>query len=400
MRIGMLADVYKPYISGITNYISLNKSILEKRGHEVFVFTFTEAEYVDEEKNIIRSPGLPLLDTGYKVSLHYTPQARKLLYTMDVAHVHHPFLSGSLARLYCPPRNIPIIFTNHTRYDLYSLAYLPPMADTVGLAAVKAYLPAFCRACDLVISPSYGMREVLVNFGVDVPIKVVPNGVDLMRFQTPIEPASRQEMGYSDEDVILVYVGRLGPEKNMPFLLRAFSGTYQAYNNARLMLIGDGPERQVLEDLVQQYGVADAVKLMGAVQYDQIPRYLAMADGFTTASVTEVLPLTVIEAMAAGLPVLGISSPGITDMVKEGITGLLVAHEDLASYTAKMVRMIREKELRLDMGANASISALDYAIERTSNLMEEHYRQVIARSRTKNKSLSYRITRMWDRLIR
>ena len=101
MRIGMMADVYLPHISGITNYISLNKKFLEKKGHEVFVFTFSDMDYTDHETNIIRSPGLPLLDTGYYISLSYTPQAKKLLNTMQVVHVHHPFLSGSLALRYC-----------------------------------------------------------------------------------------------------------------------------------------------------------------------------------------------------------------------------------------------------------------------------------------------------------
>jgi glycosyltransferase involved in cell wall biosynthesis len=162
MRIGMMADVYQPHISGITNYISLNKVFLEKRGHEVYVFTSSDMDYTDIEPNIIRSPGLPLLDTGYSISLSYTSRAKKLLSTMEVVHVHHPFLSGSLALRYCRPRGIPIIFTNHTRYDLYSQAYLPPVADIIGAAAVQAYLPAFCRACDMVISPSAGMRDVLV----------------------------------------------------------------------------------------------------------------------------------------------------------------------------------------------------------------------------------------------
>jgi len=396
----MLADVYKPHISGVTNQIALLKRQLEERGHEVFVFTFSEEGYVDDEQNIIRSPGLPLLDTGYKVSLRYTPTVRKLLYTMDIAHVHHPFLSGSLARLYCLPRNIPIVFTNHTRYDLYSHAYLPPMADMMGLAALKAFLPAFCRACDLVISPSSGMRDVMVKYGVDVPIEVLPNGVDLKPYQSPIEPVSRAELGYTEDDVVLIYVGRLGPEKNLPFLLRAFAGAYQAYDNARLLLIGDGPERQVLGELVEQFGAVEAVKLPGAVPYDQIPRYLAMADAFVTASETEVHPLSLIEAMAAGLPALGIRSPGIEDMIKGSVTGELVAGQDLASFTAKMVRLIREKELRQEMGANAALVARNYAIERTSRLVEEKYQEVIARSRSKKKNRSYRITRLWDRVGR
>ena len=301
MRIGMMADVYKPHVSGVTNYIALNKAHLEKLGHQVYVFTFSAGDYLDDEPNVIRSPGLPLLDTGYYFSLRYTRTARRLLQTMDVVHVHHPFLSGTLALLYCRPRGIPIIFTNHTRYDLYAQAYLPIVPDVIGHAALQSYMPAFCRACDLVVSPSPGMRDVLLQFGVDVPIDIVPNGVDLEPFQNPGNPIQRAELGLRQEDIVLIFVGRLGPEKNLAFLLRSFAGAVQAYENLRLVLIGAGPEQENLEDRAQRSGIQHAVRFLGAIPYDQLPRYLAMADAFVTASVTEVHPLTVIEAMAAGL---------------------------------------------------------------------------------------------------
>jgi glycosyltransferase involved in cell wall biosynthesis len=144
MRIGMMADVYKPHVSGITNYIALNKKHLEDMGHQVYVFTFGDEDYPDDEPNVIRSTGLPIMDTGYYISLRYGHQARRLLRTMDVVHVNHPFLSGSLALRYCKPRSIPIIYTNHTRYDLYAQAYLPVLPDIVGETSLKAYLPAFC----------------------------------------------------------------------------------------------------------------------------------------------------------------------------------------------------------------------------------------------------------------
>src|SRR5512145_2167764 len=113
MRIGMMTEVYKPRVSGITNYISLNKKSLEDLGHEVFVFTFGDEDYHDEETNIIRSPGIPLIQTGYYISTHYKREARHLLRTMDIVHVHHPFMSGNLALRYCRPTGIPILFTNH-----------------------------------------------------------------------------------------------------------------------------------------------------------------------------------------------------------------------------------------------------------------------------------------------
>ncbi len=399
MRIGMMADVYQPHISGITNYISLNKVFLEKRGHEVYVFTSSDMDYTDNEPNIIRSPGLPLLDTGYSISLSYTSRAKKLLSSMEVVHVHHPFLSGSLALRYCRPRGIPIIFTNHTRYDLYSQAYLPPVADIIGAAAVQAYLPAFCRACDLVISPSAGMRDVLVGFGVDTPIEIAPNGVDLRPFQNPSTSIDRQELGFSAEDVVLIYVGRLGPEKNLQFLLRSFAGVVQAYDHARLLLIGDGPERETLQELVTHINICDCVKFTGMMPYEKIPAYLQMADAFVTASVSEVHPLTVVEAMAAGLPVLGIRSPGIGDTIRDGESGYLVAQEDMASFTAKMVRLVREDDYRRQMGETARLAAAEYDIERTTVMMEERYRKVVDLVKSRKSSLRTRFIR-WKDAIR
>src|SRR5574341_1116426 len=348
MQIGMMTDGYKPHISGITNYIALNKAHLEKMGHEVYVFTFGDENYLDDERNVIRSPGLPLLDTGYFINLRYNEKARHLLYTMDIAHVHHPFMSGSLALRYCRPRGIPIIFTNHTRYDLYAHAYLPLLGDLISETSMSAYLPVFCRLCDLIIAPSAGMRDVLMHFGVDAPIEVVPNGVDIQPFRQTHSLLDRTQFGFSLEDVLLIYVGRLGPEKNLSFLLRSFAGTAKAYDHIGLLLVGDGPERENLQEQAAYMKIDSRVHFTGSIPYEQMPGYLSMADAFVTASVTEVHPLSVIEAMAAGLPVLGIQSPGVGDTVEDGKTGFL-ASEDLASFAAKLTRLCIERDFRQKM---------------------------------------------------
>src|SRR5512145_3040942 len=109
MKIGMMADTYKPYVSGITNYIDLNKRALEAAGHEVYVFTFGDLDYQDDEPRVIRSPGVALSDTGFYLSLRYKTRHKKLLQTMDVVHVHHPLLSGRLAITYCRSTQIPIV---------------------------------------------------------------------------------------------------------------------------------------------------------------------------------------------------------------------------------------------------------------------------------------------------
>ncbi len=400
MRIGMMADVYKPHVSGITNYIALNKRALEQAGHQVYVFTFGDLDYEDDEERIIRSPGFPLLDTGYYLSLRYSPKARKLINSMDLVHVHHPFLSGSLALRYCRRRGIPVVFTNHTRYDLYAQVYLPVLPEVFGETALEAYLPSFCRACDLVIAPSPGMRTVLARFGVNTSIDVVPNGVDLKPFTNPpkIEDAERYRL--QKDEVILIYTGRLGPEKNLIFLLRAFNGAARAFANVKLLLVGDGPERDNLRDRVGHMGIQERVIFTGMVPYHSLPGYLALADAFVTASVTEVHPLSVIEAMAVGLPVLGIQSPGVGDTVEDGKTGFIAPDEDLAAFTAMMVRLITQADERRAMGEKAREAAKNYSIERTTEMLLERYASVILRTSDRKHSLRARWSRFLDQWVR
>lgn len=395
MRIGMLADIYKPHVSGITNYIALNKSYLEKAGHEVFIFTFGDENYSDQEKNVYRSQGLPLMDTGYYLSLSYKSQARKLLRSMDVVHVHHPFVSGTLALRYCRPRGIPIVFTNHTRYDLYAQVYLPILPDILGETIIQAYLPQFCRSCDLVIAPSEGLRQVLLRLGVDANMEVVPNGVELEPYAKVTHKEDRSSLGFLADQVVLIYVGRLGPEKNLPFLLRSFAGTAAAYKFVRLLLVGDGPERDNLQDLVHNLAIDDKVKFTGFVPYEELPGYLACADAFVTASITEVHPLSVIEAMAAGLPVLGIDSPGISDSIEDGLSGFLSTN-DLAEFTAKMVYLVTDHALRLQMGEGARHASKAYDIKLTTQLMLERYTRLIKSAGVRNHTLRSRITRIMD----
>ncbi len=389
MRIGMMADAYKPYVSGITNYIDLNKRHLERAGHDVFVFTFGDLDYNDGEPRVIRSPGVPLQDTGFYLSFRYSPEAKHLLQTMDVIHVHHPFLSGRLALRYARPLQIPVVFTNHTRYDLYAQAYLPIMPEELSEGLLKAYMPSFCKAIDLVVSPSNGMEKILRQLGVDSPIEVIPNGVELDRF-LDAEPLSRGDFGYKTDDILLIYVGRLAPEKNVNFLLRSFNGVAQSFDRVHLLILGDGPLREELQSFASELGLSGRVRFEGLVSYDKLPAYLAMCDAFVTASVTEVHPLSVIEAMGAGLPVLGIHSPGVSDTVTDGLTGFLTP-EDAIAFAVKMTRLITEHDLRRQMGAAAREDSGKYAIERTTRIMLRYYEGLVRNAANRQRGLRYRL---------
>jgi len=400
MRIGMMVDAYKPYISGVTNYVSLNKRALENAGHEVYVFTFGDPEYQDDEPRVIRSRALPLADTGFYLSLRHKTKHKKLLQTMDVVHVHHPFLSGRLALNYCRSAKIPIVFTNHSRYDLLAQAYLPMMPDEMSHGLLQAYLPDFCEAVDLVISPSAGMVKILREFEVKSHIEVIPNGVDLRQFYQA-EPFPRSRFGFKDQDILLVYAGRVAPEKNISFLLQSFAGIAQLIPNIYLLIVGGGKRQfeEELQELIVQLGIASRVHSTGMSAYEDIPSYLAMGDIFVTTSVAETFGMTTVEAMSVGLPIMGIHSAGTSDIVEDGKTGFL-STEDVAAFTAKLTYLCLHSSLRKAMGSAAREASKQYDIERTTKILLGHYIRLMQSTKPLKKSLDERLMSVLEEFMK
>jgi len=396
MRIGMMADIYKTHVSGVTNSMTLSKHWLEKMGHEVFVFTFGDDEFIDNEKNVILTSGLQVVDTGFYLNLRYNKIARHLLYSMDIAHVHHPFVSGSLAMRYCVPRNIPIVFTNHSRYDLITQAYLPILPESISDAAFKAYLSPFYRACDLIIIPSESMRKVMEEqFGLISPVEIIPNGVDLTPYRKGNQPIDRTIFGFSTNHVISTYIGRLSPEKNLTLLIRAFYGVAMTYDHVRLLIVGDGPERENLEAQVKHMNIDSKVHFTGMVEYKDIPAYLAACDIFVTPSIAETFGLSTIEAMAAGLPVLGVDAPGSRDIIEDGVTGLTTP-DDVAVFTAKLTLLSTDHELRKKMGKQALLLSKKYDIQTTTGSLLGHYERLVEAANLRKKGARYKFNRWLD----
>ena len=391
MRIGMMTDAYKPYVSGVTSYVDLNKRALEKLGHEVYVFTFGDLEYTDDELRVIRSPGMPLSDTGFYLSLRHSTEAQQIIQTMDIIHVHHPFMSGRLAHIYSRKRNIPVLFTNHTRYDLYAQTRVPLMPAEVSMSMLQAYMPAFCDNMDLVISPSRGMEKILRQYGVTCHIEVVPNGADLHPFLSA-QPLAREEFGFDKNDVLVAYMGRIAPEKNLEFLLQSFAGVSRAVPNTKLIVVGGGlkDQEEGIKNFADKLELCDHIKFTGAIPYAQLPSYLAMCDIFATASVTEVHPFSVIEGMASGLPIVGIDSPGISDSIADGETGLLSVN-DLASYTAKLTTLCLNRDLQKKMGAAAQQASHQFSIENTTGVMLGHYNRLVSNTKPVKPSIEVRL---------
>ena len=286
MRIGMFADMYLPHVSGVTNHISLYRRHFEARGHEVFVFTFGDLDYDDAETGVIRSPGLPWGQTGWRLAAGFSAQARNLAETLDIAHVHHPFESGRLAAPIARRCGIPLVFTNHTRYDLYSDAYARFVPQAARYGYLRRSLHDFAERCQLVVAPSPSIASWLHDFAGVAGAEVIPNGIDAAAFAHPAHPVAREDLGFARDDVVFCYAGRLGPEKSSVRLAEEFARANAVAPRTRLLVIGDGPARDAARGALAAAGVSERARFVGMVPYDRVPGYEALADAFVTASVS------------------------------------------------------------------------------------------------------------------
>lgn len=383
LRIGMFVDMYLPHISGVTNHISLYKRHFEDLGHRVFVFTFGNNGHADAEPDVVRSPGIPWGDTGWQFSPAFSPRARQLIATLDVAHAHHPFQSGRLVAPLCERHGIPLVSTNHTRYDLYSDAYASFVPRSVRYGFMRWQLARFDRSCDLVIAPAQSIATWLDEFCGFADAVTIPNGIDVARFAHPTHPLSREELGFSADDVVFCYAGRLGPEKNTEWLAREFVLAARESPRARLLVVGDGPAREAASAVLEAAGLSDRARFSGMQPYDRVPGFEAAADVFVTGSVSEVHPLVVLEAMAAGLPVVAVSSPGIAETVADGATGLLAPSVSEGALARRMVSLAQDDALRATLTRGASTAAAAFGFENTADVVLGHYQRLIdLRSRT------------------
>lgn len=322
---------------------------LTELGHEVTIFTWGTKPNL--QGDVVRSLGLPLGNSGYFAGWGFLPQAQKRLKEMDVVHCHHLFVSLEMARRYV---SCPIIYTNHTRYDLYTATYTP-FSPTVAYNLMERVWPRFAGYADTIIAPSASIKQVMRRFGVMAPIEVIPNGVDLSMFnqQKVTKPSSTPPT--------LIYVGRLASEKNLMALLTQFAQMQAQLPTLQLVLVGDGVQREQLEAYTAHLNLTDHVQFLGSIPYEEIPALLAQADIFVTASVSEVHPLTVIEAMAAGLPVVALTSGAMQEAVGDG--GILV--EQMEEMPTAVCDLIHHPEKRQQLAQNAQRHSQRYDIHTT-----------------------------------
>jgi glycosyltransferase involved in cell wall biosynthesis len=373
MRIGLVTACFTPVINGVVRMVALYKKYLEEAGHDITVFTLGRERSGRSEEGVIRSPALPLGRTGYHLSARYSKRAQELVRSMELLHCHHPVMALELANRY---GRCPVVFTNHTRYDLYLSAY-SPLTPPVSKSVMSRLWPVLAEYADVVVAPSDSVRDLLLAMGIRTPVELIYNGIELDAFQFVAQNRAHKERTSAGKRIHCIYVGRLSVEKNVSALIDEFAAACTSDPRLHLTLVGDGPQRDHLQDRIQGLDLEASVSFTGQIDFNAVPVELAKAEIFVTSSVSEVHPLTVIEAMAAGLPVVAADSPGISDLVVDQVSGLL-GSDEAGSLAERLVYLAADCKYRERMGQEAARTASQFRIQNTITKTLKVYERLLA----------------------
>ena len=377
LHILMISDVYFPRINGVSTSILTFRSELSTLGHKVTVVApdYPTPTQVEPDIRRVASRRVPFDPEDRLMSRRALQAALRALASddIDLIHVQTPFLAHYAGVALARQLRIPCIETYHTYFEEYLFHYVPFMPRAWMRAAARGFSRRQCNALDAVVVPSRAMREVLLGYGVRVPMHVIPTGLELGHWQGGDGAAFRERHAIACNRPVLVHVGRVAFEKNIDFLLRMLVRVRERVPDVLLVVSGDGPARGDLEALSRRLGLWDSVLFVGYLdrRTTLLDCYRA-GDAFVFASNTETQGLVLLEAMALGVPVISTAVLGTRDIL-EAAQGALVAHENERDFAEKVVRVLQDRALRVRLSHAAREDAACWSAPATAQRMAALY---------------------------
>lgn len=299
----------------------------------------------------------------------------------DLIHVHSEFGCGLEGMLLGRWKRVPVIGTFHTFFaePEYLKQFRIPNFEITRKAMWK-YSVGFFNRCRHIISPSKSVRDHLLSRGLKRPATLMSNGIDRIDFRSreAIE-AYRRSLGI--DDFAFVYVGRVSPEKSLDIVLEAFKKIVAANPKTKLVIIGNGPSDEALDKQIPELGLTESVVRTGRIERDQLMKDNAplLGDVFVTASKTENQPLSLLEAMAFGLPMIGPRAKGIPELIEDGVDGIIFEPDDVEGLAGAMMRLMENETLRREMSEAAIRNANEHRIDKIGDQLEAIYQAAIGK---------------------
>lgn len=335
MRVGIFTDTYPPFINGVSTSILMLERALKQKGHQVYIVTVNPENMsykYEDDNHIIRVPGIPVGIYDYRLTGIYPVRIINKIkkWDLDVIHSHTEFGVGTFARIVAKQFDIPLVHTYHTMYEDYVHYITHGHFDKSSKKIVEYLTKFYCdkTASELIVPSKKTYDLFKEKYKVDRSVHIVPTGIDVERFHLENIKEDklneiRKKWDINKKDFVILFVGRLAKEKNIELLIESHVNICKKYPHAKLMIVGSGPDYNHYQAMINKYHIENNVVLTNSVAWEEIPKYYAIASIFVTASKTETQGLTVIEGMAASLPVVCMNDESFNNVVIDGLNGKL-----------------------------------------------------------------------------
>ena len=373
MTIALISEDFDPARAGVGVHLQNLVRALVARGHEIVVLTSRRRGEPprSERPGVTVYRHVSVRVSGFSHSVTTTRAIRRVLerHRVDVVHEHFLSRMAMQARTASAQLRIPGVYTYHMAEEILTspLAWCPPLQRRVSKAII-----GFCNRFELVTFPSEALSHAVRKKGLDAPSLVLGNAIAFSRAPRPTQqPAAGR--------FVLLFVGRLSPEKNLVMLIRAFAAFHARFPFAELWLAGAGPQRQTLEALAASSGIASRVRFLGHLPNAELANAYRAADAFVLPSLFETQGMVCIEAMQFGMPL--VVSDGIVscrELVDDGANGFLFDHTSEQDLVRALEQLARDPALRGVMAARSLEKAAAFSLDDVVDAHERMYREVVS----------------------
>lgn len=349
MNICMFTNTYLPHVGGVARSVSIFAEDLRAMGHNVLVVapTFDHQPKNEDQRSVLRVPAIQNFngsDFSVRMPLSGMLEEKIKDFRPDIIHSHHPFLLGDTALRTARLHDLPILFTHHTLYEQYT-HYVP--FDSAAMKRFVIHLSTeYANLCSGVIAPSCSIKALLKKRGVRTPVVVIPTGVDLNFFKNGKADLFRKKYNIPADHKIIGHIGRLAREKNLPFLAAAVTRFLKDHKGYSFVIAGSGDAEKTIKKMFAAHSLADRLVMPGILRGTELADCYKAMDIFVFASKSETQGLVLMEAMAAGVPVIAVRASGVSDVVEDRKNGrILRANCSEASFAGAIADAFHDNNI-------------------------------------------------------
>jgi len=374
MRIAFFTECFEPQVNGVVETLKHVTEYLRTCDHRLLLVVPQTCGHHESDLLKLKCVPFPLYPEMPVILPHWSFHRRQLerldSFRPELIHVWTSGVIAFFGQKWARAHDCPVVASYETDIVRYMHAYGFARAEPLAWY----YLKWLFNHCQRTYVPSHETKRFLETNGIQ-NVEVFERGVDSIRFDPRNRNESlRQQLGVESGGTLILYVGRLSKEKNLPLLLRSFLRVLRERPQCRLIMTGDGPLRRLL---AREFSHTN-ILFVGIKTGTELASLYASADIFALPSKTETLSLTSLEAMASGVPVLGMNAGGIRDIVIHRQTGLL-ADSDL-EFTMFLRLLVSDPALRIGLGSKARVYAESKSWNESIKKLAQDYVELVSAS--------------------